>query len=52
MYAESTFKITSLFNILTSSLGKTEVVVMNHRGGKKSYRPTEVWRENEEIVLK
>lgn len=52
MYAESTSKITSLFNILTGSLGQAEVVLMNHRGGIKSYRPTEIWVENEEMVLK
>lgn len=38
MSADSTFKIASLFSILTGSLGQADMVVMNHRGGKESHR--------------
>lgn len=58
MYAESTSKITFLFNILTGSLGQAEVVVMNHREGKKATDPQKSgwkmkkWFLSEEMVPK
>lgn len=39
IYTDSSFKITSLFNILTSSLGQAEAVVMDHRGRNKAADP-------------
>lgn len=39
IYTDSTFKITSLFNILTGNLGQAEVVVMDHRGENKAADP-------------
>lgn len=52
MSADSIFKITSLFSILTGGLGQADMVVMNHRGGKESYGATQIWLKNEEMVPK
>lgn len=48
--ADSTFKITSLFSVLTGSLGQAGMVVMNHRGAKGSDRAVQIWLKNEEMV--
>lgn len=52
MSVDSTFKITSLFSILTGTLGQADMVVMNHRGGKESYRAMQIWLKNEQMVPK
>lgn len=50
MSADSAFKTTSLFNILTGSLGQADMAVMKLRGGKQSYGAVQIGLKNEEMV--